>query len=216
MRGRSRRGLFSRRGGEISIFDIVLLVPLLVVALLFLDTVVTLPTGSVSSTVNASRYASEGLDSVLTATAPNARIYTYGLCGFFYYCWYPTDDADDSIHDLILIDVYLVSCGVTTQRQLDQPGWVGAVINQTAESVAEGAYPAAPSTTFGQYYINYNGTATNAFFGCQGRPTPVYVHEGYQPVFFATNVYTSDIVLNPDPVFPGEGAVQVVMGFWQP
>ena len=224
-RGRRR---FRRRLGEVAVFDIVLYIPLLLVALLFLDSAVSLPTSTVAENVNSSRYAEQGLATTLGATVPSALSLRWHWPSWPWCpagCWVQSYPQDWSVSDLILYDVMLVSCqvpypgapgGVVTQQFLDQPPWIGYYINLTAAEVALGALPPAPHTTYSNYYLEFNGTA-NPFTAnsCPaGVPTPMRAYDGSYPAYPSTTVYTWSTVLQPDR--PGEGPVQVQMGFWGP
>lgn len=199
------RRLSRSRRGEIAVFDVVLFMPLMIVALLFLQSALAVQASIVPEMTNGSRYADEGLHTLLTATVPLTRTadQTGGNTTF----------QDYSVRQLILWDVYLVSCQTTAQSTLDRSGWVGWSINATAASVAEGTVQSGAPTSFTHYYLAFNGTAPAGPY-CSHPPVPVHVHLGGTPAVGLTNVYTSmNVLLRPS--LPGEGGVQVVLGVWQ-
>ncbi|MDE1820644.1 MAG: hypothetical protein KGJ23_01280 [Euryarchaeota archaeon] len=198
---------------EVAVFDIVLFVPLLLVALLFLDSVVSLPTSTVAENVNSSRYASEGLATTMQATVWHAKTWGW-FCNPFYCYWAPTYVRDWTVSDLILWEVYLVSCGVATNTSMDHYPWMGYYIDLTAHEVASGAMPPTSPTTYWNYYLQFNGTANGAGPGCFSGPTPMREYDGSYPAYPSTTVYTWSTVLQPDQF--GEGPVQVQMAFWGP
>jgi hypothetical protein len=232
----SPRRRFSRRG-EVAVFDIVLFIPLLIIALLLLDTVVTTPVTNVAENVNSSRYAAEGLATTLGATVRTTNIWAWfppappqwSPCpNPWQGCWYPFYGAQDySVAELVELDAYLVSCHantvfgtVVTQAQLDTPGWMGWSIGIEAQSVAEGivAGSAGQPTTYNSYFFDFNGTSYSyAGSGCVGPVTPMRTHfpvgSGY-PAYPTGQVYTWSVALTPD--FPGEASVLVEMAFWGP
>jgi hypothetical protein len=219
-----RKDRTRRRAGEVAVFDIVLFVPLLLVALLFLESAVSLPQSTVPQNVNSSRYASQGMNALLGSSVPSTRTWMWqppiwpGPC-WPNGCWFVFRAQDWSVRDLILWDVYLVSCGVTTQAQLSNNGWMGSAIGLAAQSVAQGYDPNAPGgspTTFQSYYLQYNGTALGVTPGCTGPPTPMRAADGFNPPLSSTELYTWSTLLQPDPELPGQSIVQVQMGYWGP
>lgn len=242
MRGTSQgRRRFARRG-EVAVFDIVLFIPLLLVGLLLLDGIVTTPVAGVTENVNSSRYAAEGTATTLGSTVSTTWYFFYGPCNpnpfsgnpcFFYCpnpaqgCWIPQHVNDQPVSALVLLDIELVSChavalgGYTiTQAQLDTPGFMGSAIQETAQSVAEGAGPGAPyPVTYSSYYFDFNGTAVRGGGGfggtpCPGPITPERIHDGNYPNAPTGEVYTWSTVLPPNG--GNEGPVMVVMAFWGP
>ncbi len=216
---RAARRLRGQRA-EVAVFDIVLFVPLLLVGLLFLNSIVTLPTSTVAENVNSSRYAAEGMATTLQATVPHARTYLWEppWWGCPFGCWVRANVEDWTVYDLVLWDVYLVSCGVSTQAQLDNRPWMGYYIALTAAEVAQGALAPTPPTTYANYYFEFNGTA-NGFAGpgCYGPVTPVRDYDSNlasYPASPSTQLYTWSTVLQPDQ--PGEGPVMVQLGLWGP
>lgn len=234
MRGREARHarrMGPRRRGEVAVFDIVLFVPVMLVALLLLDSVVSIPVATVPENVNASRYAYEGLSSTLGATVPLTQIWAWYPPAPWWIspcpnpgqgCWVQSFAQDWEVSSLIELDAYLVSCHantvfgtVVTQAQLDTPGWMGSAISLTAQSVALGNQPGGTvPTTYSSYYFDFNSTSYGFGPGCTGPVTPMRAHDGSYPPYPTGEVYTWSLVLEPDD--PGVGPVQVVMAFWGP
>lgn len=229
--GSARRPLGRRRRGEVAVFDIVLFVPLLVVALLFLDSTVSLPTSTVAENVNSSRYAEEAFSSAMEATVPWAQTWfwipptgPFGPCPFG--CWSDLGGLPDmSVQYWLQYDIYLVSCGVTTQAQLDTYPFQGYFINLTVAEVAMGALPPAPRSTYSSYYFEFNGSATGgAGVGCLNGPhaPPVRAYDSNAPSypgFSETEVYAWSSTLAPTNYGFGYGGVdriQVQLGLWGP
>ena len=199
------RRLRRSRRGEIAAFDIVLFVPLMIVALLFLSSALSVRPTLAQEATNGSRYVYSALNTLLVSTVPT----TQTMDTFNH-----NETAQDwSVRQMMLWDVYLVSCGTTTQGTLDQPGWMGWAINMTARSVAQASPYNASAAAFSHYYVSFNGTSPAGQY-CAGTPVPVHVVMGTLPPPGTVNVYTSDNVLIR-PALTGEAAVWVVMGVWQ-
>lgn len=199
-----RPRLKGSRRAELAVFDVVLFVPLMIVALIFLQSALSVQTSTSQEVTNGSQYAGEALSALLTSTAPSAEA-AVGQ---------PAQNQslqDWSIGNLILLDVYSSSCNTITQANLDRPGWVGAVIESQASTVSFGTVAGVSSSLFSDYYLQFNGTAEPGAH-C-GTPTPVNVIMGEKPSLNATDVFTSNKVLIP-PALPGEGGVEVVLGLW--
>lgn len=225
-----RRRLRPHRRAEVAVFDIVLYVPLLLIALLFLQSTLTSPTLVVPENVNSSRYVYKAFTTSMASTVPSALEYNWEPEGFpgcpwpFFPngCWYVGPSAPGTpVSDLILYDVYLVSCGITSQAQLNAPGWIGYSVNQTVLAVTEGTIPPAatpnPSpSTFSNYELLFNGTSLGGTIACPTSVGMIHVSDGFNPTSYGTpDVYTWDAVLYP-PLGSDEGPVLVQIGVWAP
>jgi hypothetical protein len=177
----------------------------MIVALIFLQSALSVRTSSTQELTNGSQYAVEALNVLLTSTAPSAKA-SVGHPGV------NQTLTDWSIRDLMLWDIYLTSCNSTNQSVLNQPGWVGWVINSSASTVAKGAPAGGNPVLFSNYYLEFNGTARGAS-SCNGTPVPIHIVMGQKPPVNLTSAFTSDNVLIP-PSLPGEGGIEVVMGLW--
>jgi len=200
------RGRRSRKG-EVAVFDVVLFMPLMFVALLFMQNALSARPSSSEEATNGSTYANAALESLLISTVPTTetKMTQDGIVT-------DTTVQNWAVSALILWDVYLVSCGTTLQSQLDDRGWMGWAINWTALSIAEGANPGGSPSTFSRYYLEFSGDEASS--SCGHAAVPVDVVMGDKPLARTVDVYTSDSVLIPA-ALPGESQVRVVIGVWQ-
>ena len=206
------RGRRSRKG-EVAVFDIVLFMPLMLVALLFLQSAFAVRPSYSQEATNGSTYANAALGNLLISTVPTTKIVMIQSGQSV-----STSAQNWAVSALILWDVYLVSCqtvynhSALGQNQLDAPGWIGWSINRTAMTIGEGAGQGGTPSTFAKYYLEFSGTETSS--SCGRTPIPVDVVMGDKPVSRTADVFTSDSILIP-PALPGESQVSVVMGVWQ-
>jgi hypothetical protein len=170
-RGRQRSG--SDRRGEVAAFDIVLFVPLLVVATLFLYAMLSINPVIVDQNYGGTAYASSALQSLLFATAPNATLCVGNVtpslptdpCHAFNSDWGTGTVQDYSMGQLIVLHLSLLQAvapgpaRAQLEQLLESPGWVGYVINDTASQVAMGSPSSANAQTFQEYYLEYQNTS---------------------------------------------------------
>jgi len=201
------RGRRSRKG-EVAVFDIVLFMPLMFVALLFLTAAFSIRPSLSQEATDGSTYANDALGNLLISTVPSTNLVMVQSGQNV-----NSTAQNWDVSSLILWDVYLVSChNVASQAQLDMPGWIGWSINWTANSIAAGANPGSYPTTFAKYYLEFSGIEKSS--SCGHSAASVDVVMGEKPIPGSTNVFTSDSILIP-PALPGESQVSVVMGVWQ-
>jgi hypothetical protein len=190
----------------VAVFDVVLFMPLMLVALLFMQSAFSVKVSVSQEVTNGSRYANQALNTLLISTVPSTQT-LLGKGG------QATTAQNWNVRSLLLWDAYLLSCGTATQPLLNQPGWMGWSINATALTIAEGAALGATPTTFARYYLQIDNWTTPS--GCPGSGQQVHVVWGEKPPAQLTDVFTSDNFLIP-PALPGEEQIQVVMGVWEP
>ncbi len=218
-----RRSLHKTSRGEVAAFDVVLFVPLLIVATLFLYAMLSINPVVTERNFGGTSYAADALQSFLSATAPNATLCVGGTapspasdpCHAFNTGWRTGNVSDYTMAQLVALHLSLIESvtGASTRaalvRLLDTPGWAGYVINNTASQVAMGSSVSLYPQTYPEFYLEFENSTTpsvpcSLIAGC--------VYYGFSTTGTSGTIYSASAMLlgassNASPI-------SIVLGVW--
>ncbi len=214
-----RRG----RRGEVAAFDVVLFIPLLIVATLFLYAMVSVSPIVEQRNLGGTTYAADALQSFLSATAPNATLCVGSSgspvpndpCQALNPGWETGTVYDYSMAQLVALHLSLLESltgagpRASLEHLLDTPGWAGYVINNTASQVAMGSTVSLNPQTFAEYYLEYQNASTPVS-PCAISSACVFM--GFDATGTTGTIYSSSETV-PGPA-GGASPISVVLGVW--